>query len=439
MRSTYFKLSSFLAALALAGGCERSQTALGPDLRVTSVSVTPRIDTISIGDTVQLAATVVMSGGKAPRAATWSTSDGAVVSVTATGLAHGLAAGSALVVASSGGKADTARFTVRPLSFPPPPVASVSVAPDSAGLAAGSTLQLVATARDSSGTPIPGAAIAWSTSNGAVASVGSKGLVTGVTAGVAGITASSGLYRATATITVTASAAGAWPNEPAGFTTVSDEPFNALAEGGWNAVQRQNTNGSGLTVGLDAAAPLSPSNVLQFKYASGFVAGSEPGAEYLDPATPIKETYFAFWWKPSNPWQNNTGSGVNKLAFLFPSASGDIYLMMYGGGPAYTIAAEPEFSGDTRLLTPNVTATPVSLGVWHRVEWYVKYSTSGTSRDGVTKWWLDGVLQGSYGDLQTPADAGFIEYQLAPTWGGVDGTKTETDFYWFDHAHVSKR
>jgi hypothetical protein len=112
---------------------------------------------------------------------------------------------------------------------------------------------------------------------------------------------------------------------------------------------------------------------------------------------------------------------------------------MYGAGSTYTINVEPEFAGDTRRLAPNVTTTPVTLGAWHRIEWYVKYATTGTSKDGITQWWIDGVLQGTYTDLQTPADTGFIEYQLAPTWGGVDGTKTETDFYWFDHAHISKR
>jgi hypothetical protein len=50
---------------------------------------------------------------------------------------------------------------------------------------------------------------------------------------------------------------------------------------------------------------------------------------------------------------------------------------------------------------------------------------------------LDGELQGSYTDLQMPADAGFVEYDFSPTWGGAGGAKTETDFFWFDHVHIS--
>jgi hypothetical protein len=232
-----------------------------------------------------------------------------------------------------------------------------------------------------------------------------------------------------------------WPNEPAGFTVLTDEPFDSLNQNGWQGAQRDTTNGSGLSVVPDPTAPLSPPNVLQFTYGIGFPGGDEPGVEYFDLAAPVKETYFAFWWKPSDPWQNHMSSGVNKMAFLLTQCDcADIYIMIFNVGSGYTVQSETEFpsTGDVRRLAPNVTATPVTLGTWHLIEWYVKYSTTATSRDGVTSWWLDGVLQGNYADLQTPNDAGFYEYQLAPTWGGVGETKGEPDFYWYDHAHVSR-
>jgi hypothetical protein len=275
-----------------------------------------------------------------------------------------------------------------------------------------------------------------------MATVSGSGLATGVATGSATLTATSEGMSGSSALTVASAppppSGGARPNEPAGLTLVSDEPFNALVEGGWHQVQRQTTNGSGLFAGLDPAAPYSPAGVLQFTYATGFVAGSEPGAEYYDPTSPVKETYFAFWWKPSNPFQNESNSNVNKIAFLLTSAS-DVYIMMQSVSGGYRIAVEPEFPGDTRVMAPNMTETRVALGQWHLIEWYVKYATTGSSRDGLTQWWMDGVLQGSYADLQTPGDAGFTEYQLAPTWGGLYSTKSETDYYWFDHAHISRR
>jgi len=328
------------------------------------------------------------------------------------------------------------------------PVASVTLAPASVSVGTGQTAQLAATLKDSSGNVLTGRTVTWASSNTGVATV-SGGLVTGVTAGGSTITATSGAVSGNAAVTVTAAApppppppppvGGTWPNEPAGMTLVSEEPFNALTESGWNAVQRQTTNGSGLSITSDATAPMSPSNVLTYKYATGYSAGSEPGAEYFAPSPNVKETFVGFWWKASNPWQFHP-SGVNKIAFLFSSGTlGSIYIMMYNEGSGPTIQVEPQFSGDVRRLAPNVTATQVTLGAWHRIEWYVKYATTGSSHDGIVRWWVDGVLQGSYTDLQTPGDSGFVEYTIAPTWGGVGGTKSETDFYWYDQYHISRR
>src|SRR5258708_5600850 len=232
-------------------------------------------------------------------------------------------------------------------------------------------------------------------------------------------------------------AAAVWPHEPAGLSVLSDEPFNRLTENGWRVAQRQRVNGSGVSLVTDSTAPFSPPSVLQFTYAPGFVGGAEPGAEYYDAPAPQRDTYLGLWWKPSNPWQNHDDSGVNKIAFLYMSGGATIVLIMFKSDSGYTLQVVPEFSGDTRRLAPNVTATPVVLGAWHRVEWHVKYSSSDALRDGHTEWWLDGVLQGKYTDLRTPPDSGVREYQLAPTWGGVGGAKTEADCYWNDHAHIS--
>src|SRR5881394_1933564 len=323
------------------------------------------------------------------------------------------------------------------------PVASVTVAPATANIFVAGSQPFTATLRDASGNVLTGRTIAWATSDLLLATVNAAGLVSGLAVGNVTITATSEGKSGTATLTVSLAPPppppGTWPNEPAGFTVVTDEAFNALVENGWHQAQRQTTNGSGLFLRTDLTAPLSLSTVLEFKYATGYTGGSEPGVEYYNPSTPVKESYFSFWWKPSNPWQNHPGSNVNKLAFMFPASGGPIYIMMFQEGGSYLINVEPEFSGDVRRLAPNRTGTPVVLGAWHRVEWYVKYSTTGSSRDGVTRWWLDGVLQGEYTDLQTPGDAGFSEYQLAPTWGGIGGTKTETDYYRFDHARISRQ
>ena len=84
------------------------------------------------------------------------------------------------------------------------PVASVTLAPATASLAAGATQQLTATLKDSSGNTLTGRTITWASSAPAVATVNASGLVTAVAAGSATITATSETKSGTAAITVTA-------------------------------------------------------------------------------------------------------------------------------------------------------------------------------------------------------------------------------------------
>jgi hypothetical protein len=57
---------------------------------------------------------------------------------------------------------------------------------------------------------------------------------------------------------------------------------------------------------------------------------------------------------------------------------------------------------------------------------------------GTLKWWLDGVLQGSYANVSNGHR--FDMFQFSPTWGGnIGAQKSQTDHYWFDHVHMSGR
>ena len=74
---------------------------------------------------------------------------------------------------------------------PPADVARVAITPDGGTVIEGNTLQLTATAYDAGDAAIPGAAFTWSSSDEAIATVSSTGLVTAVLEGTAEITATS--------------------------------------------------------------------------------------------------------------------------------------------------------------------------------------------------------------------------------------------------------
>lgn len=85
-------------------------------------------------------------------------------------------------------------------------VAAVDVTPPTAEVIAGPIAKLSATPRDVAGNALSGRTVSWSSSNANIASVDNNGMVTGVAAGNATITASSEGKNAAASITVKAEA-----------------------------------------------------------------------------------------------------------------------------------------------------------------------------------------------------------------------------------------
>jgi len=168
---------------------------------VASVTVAPAAPSVNEGTTVQLTATPKDANGNplSGRVVTWASSNTAVATVSSSGLVTGKVAGSATITATSEGQSGTATVTVVHV-----PVASVTVSPASASVQVGGTIQLTATPRDASGNPLSGRVVTWASSNTAMATVSSSGLVTGVAAGSATITATSEGQSGTSAITVTA-------------------------------------------------------------------------------------------------------------------------------------------------------------------------------------------------------------------------------------------
>src|SRR5216117_278287 len=85
----------------------------------------------------------------------------------------------------------------------PAAVASVTVSPAAASVQGGATVQLGDVTKDSAGNLLTGRTVSWMISNAAVATFSASGLVTGVAAGSATITATSEGKSGTSTITVT--------------------------------------------------------------------------------------------------------------------------------------------------------------------------------------------------------------------------------------------
>jgi len=166
---------------------------------VTGVAVTPATASIATGGSVSLSAAVAPATASNKTVA-WTSSNTSVATVNASGSVTGVAAGSATITAKTqdGGFTSSAAVTVTNLNIP---VTDVSVSPTTASVAAGSTTTLSALVSPANAT---NKTVTWSSSAPAVATVNSAGVVTGVTAGTATITATAqGGVTATSTVTVT--------------------------------------------------------------------------------------------------------------------------------------------------------------------------------------------------------------------------------------------
>ena len=120
-----------------------------------------------------------------------------MATVSSAGMVSAVSAGLSTITATSEGKTASASVTVQAV-----PVASVSVSPATATVYVSKTVQLSATPKDSAGNALTGRTIAWTSSNAAVATVATTGLVSGVGVGSATITATSGGKSGTASVTV---------------------------------------------------------------------------------------------------------------------------------------------------------------------------------------------------------------------------------------------
>src|SRR5204863_449932 len=167
---------------------------------VASVTISPATGSIRVGQTLQLTATPkdLAGGTLTGRTMMWASSNTSVATVSGSGLVAGVTPGSATITATSEGKSSTASLTVTTA-----PVASVAISPATTSLTVGQTVQLTATPKDSAGGTLTGRMVTWTSGNPSVATISGSGLVAGVTAGSATITATSEGKTSSAAVTVT--------------------------------------------------------------------------------------------------------------------------------------------------------------------------------------------------------------------------------------------
>ena len=160
---------------------------------------------IFVADSVQLVSQVSTKHG---RTVNWSSSRSSVVRVTNKGLAAALAAGSATITASNSNGTQRWTFTVTKR------IASVTVSPNPVSVVAGATVPLTVTLKASDSTVITGRPISYQSLNGAVATVSTAGVVSGVSAGSTTVVVTAGTTGNTLSSNVAVTVSGTPPPPP---------------------------------------------------------------------------------------------------------------------------------------------------------------------------------------------------------------------------------
>src|SRR6266516_1171649 len=202
-------LAGAAAAVAAAAllSCELPKQLAAPNATVSQLIIIPHTVTLQLNqDQDFVAVGLSAAGDTTPSTVSWDVTGGTITDMGASngrhyGKYHGGTCGSFKVAATShpDRTTDTATVTVAGCVAP---VAAVAESPAAPTVQVGQTAQLTATPQDASGNPLTGRVITWQSSNGAVASVNSSGLVTAVATGAATITATSEGQSGTALVTV---------------------------------------------------------------------------------------------------------------------------------------------------------------------------------------------------------------------------------------------
>ncbi len=346
----------------------------------TSISLVPPTQTISLGHTLSLQMTVAPSN--ASTSVTWTSSNQAVATVNH-GTVTGVGVGTVQITARSTIDTNvfgTAEVTVTNEGVD---VTGVTLNVQTLSLAASQTSQLVATVTPTNATD---KTVSWLSSNPAVASVSSQGLVTAHKLGTAtiSVTTNDGGYKATTKITVLPQGA---------LTTTTGSLYNSTSDnnGGDGGVTKTNLNngindysalGFGGTVVVDSVT----SSNGYFPRSGGLAIGSssKPGNIQLTFASNYRPTRVDLTFNDAG--QGNTVSSItgSSSATVQNGTPGTAYSRPSTGTP-YVVT----FASATETL---VIATSKRIAL---VEIVLYLGTPSTIGDDVNVWANDFINQTS--------------------------------------------
>ena len=340
-------------------------------------------------------------------------------------------------------------------STPAPPTVS-SLSPSTLGVAVGAAQGLTVTL---SSAPSSVASVSVSSSDPTKATVpatvsvpagqtSASIPVTGVAAGSSTITATYNSSNKTASVTVSNPASSSWTNAPAGGVVLIDSAFDNIT----GFIDDYPTVGSHIETISDA--PFSPTKALVHRLDPLAPTG---GGQLRKSSLPTRyrEMYIGLRWR-TNPQFQGRAVG-NKLFFIrgAPPLSNGVWLfhnasLVNGQGQMIFVGNTGGVSNGHVLggnndpgapFWPNVGNGTLTRGVWHKLEAWIRCSTTRTARDGAVKWWINDNLVGYYEGINYCGPNGEFNDEICinETWDGAGDMGSVNTVTWehvYDHCIV---
>ena len=349
-----------------------------------SISVTPVTSTLSPGGTQQLTAVGTFSDGSVvdvTDSVTWTVSPAGVVSVSnaagAAGVATALAVGAAGVTATSGLVSGSAKIVVSPATL-----VKIAITPSSIGVPIGATVMLTAQGGFSDGTVRDiTAQVSWASSDASTATIanapGPAGAVTGVKAGMVGITATLNGVVGNATVGVVA----------ATLQTITVAPANAT-----------------LTAGLRSS------------YTAMGVFSDGSMLDVTAQAT----------WTTDNAMVATISNAAGAAGQLLARAMGTTTVTAtFGGVSGQTTLTVTGATASSLSISPIAVSTPLGTGVQYTA---TLVFTNGTTRNvtGQAAWTSSNPMAATIGRTGRATPVGVGMTTIDATYMGLDASTTLT-------------
>lgn len=322
----------------------------GPDTSrdVVSVVVTPDARTFTaINDSARLSAEAKNSAGGSISGTTfaWSSLESSVASVDQTGMVKAKAVGTARIVASASGKADTATITVTQTA------ARLALTPEADTInAIGDVVTFTAVVTDANNVPLTNPTITWSTTTPGIVSA-ANGNVTSLATGNGVVIATSGTVADTVVVL---------SRQIAATLTVTPSPVVLLA-GATQQLTATAADSNGVALPAAAISWASSAQAIASVTAAGLVRGESAGGTTVTVSAPGRSVDVPVTVNPgatSGPltWsvvhQGLNLSALDPIVGVMGRSATEVYAVTpFGGGFRY----------DGSRWTPAFGALPVSF------------------------------------------------------------------------------